>query len=225
MFLTILFVTVVTIYLFLKYIFSYWWRKGFAYIKPEIPLGNMGATVKGKTSFGLNIWDHYKASDSPFTGIYLFTTPSLLIRDPDLVRKILINNNQSFYDRGLRCNSECDILSENLFTLPGARWKNLRNKLSPTFTSGKLKAMMPTILDIGRKQQNYLMEKAQNNEIVEMKDAALRYTLDIISNVIFGYEINSFTESDNQFRTFHKRVNNPTFFENIKTAMSFLCPQ
>lgn len=225
MWLGILLVTVVSVYLFLKYIFTYWKRKGFPYIEPEIPLGNMGSTVKGKTSFGLNIWEHYKDSDDPFTGIYLFTTPSLLIRDPDLVRKVLISEYQSFHDRGLRCNAKVDVLSEHLFTLPGARWKHLRSKLSPTFTSGKLKAMMPTILEIGKRQQNYLIEKAKNNEIVEMKDASLRYTLDIISNVIFGYEINSIAEPDNPFRTFHKRLSKPTFSENIKVALSFLCPQ
>lgn len=222
---TILIAIISAIYLFFKYISTYWKRKGFPYIEPTILIGNMSRTVKGKTSFMLNVWDHYKASNDPFTGIYLFTSPSLLIRDPDLVRRILITDFASFHDRGIHCNTETDYMSENLFCLPGARWKALRNKLSPTFTSGKLKAMFPTILNIGQRLQNHITKAIENDEIIEMKDMSLRYTLDIVSNVIYGHQINTIDFPNNEFHDIMKRFSAPTVKEMIMGALVMFCPK
>lgn len=222
---TILLIIVTSIYLFFKYISTYWWRKGFPYMEPTILIGNMSNTVKGKTSFMCNIWEHYKTSDEPFTGVYLLTSPSLLVRDPDLVRRILVTDFQSFHDRGIHCNTKTDFMSENLFCLPGAQWKALRQKLTPTFTSGKLKAMFPTILNIGQRLQNHLIKVVEKNEIIEMKNMSLRFTLDIVSNVIFGYEVNSIDYPDNEFHEITRRFSAPTLYEAIMGAFVMLSPQ
>lgn len=216
---------VTLVYIFFKYISTYWWRKGFPYIEPTILIGNMSRTVKGKTSFMLNIWEHYKASEEPFTGVYLLTSPSLLVRDPDLVRRILVTDFASFHDRGIHCNTKTDFMSENLFCLPGAQWKALRYKLTPTFTSGKLKAMFPTILNIGQRLQTYLTKSAEKNDVIEMKNMSLRYTLDIISNVIFGYEVNSIDFPDNEFHAITRRFSEPTIYESIMGAFVMLSPK
>lgn len=215
-----------SIYLFLKYIFSYWSRKHVSYIEPVIPFGNLSDTVKGTTSFGLNVWNHYKYSNDPYTGLYLFTTPALLVRDPDFVRRVLVTDFNSFHDRGMHCNPEIDPMSENLFSLPGARWKNLRHKLSPTFTSGKLKAMFPTILEICERLQHYMTGLAKNAEIIDINDLCMRYTIDIVSNVIFGYEVDSINNPNNDFREFSKKINaNDSKWEDIKGALAFVSPR
>lgn len=162
------------VYLYLKFIFSYWQRKGFPYIEPTIPLGNLGLVATRKTSFGLNIAELYKRSTEPIVGIYLFFRPALLVRDAELVKKVLVNDFASFHDRGVFCNPKHDPLSETLFAMPGKKWKNLRSKLSPSFTSGKLKSMLPTIMVVGENLKNYLAPLADKSEVVEMKDVLSR---------------------------------------------------
>lgn len=161
-------------YAYFKYVFSYWQRKNYPYLTPSIPWGNLSSVAKRKTSFGINILELYEMTKEPFVGIYLLFRPGLLVRDADLVKKVLATDFPSFHDRGIFCNPKIDPLSETLFALPGRHWKMLRNRLSPTFTSGKLKAMLPTMLAEAEHLQKYLVPFADKGEILDMKDVLSR---------------------------------------------------
>lgn len=221
----ILFIAISAFYLYLKHVYSYWTRKGFSSIKPSIPFGNLGSVINNTKSFGVAIYDLYNSSSEAFVGIYLFFRPSLLIRDPELIRNILVKDFASFHDRGIYCNEKIDKLSGSLFTLSGYKWKNLRKQLTPTFTSGKLKSMFPIIQQVGIELQTAMKDYAVNNEIVDMKEYASRYTVDIIASVIFGYEINSIENPDNEFKWFSNRVNNSGFIQSLRVAVAFCCPK
>lgn len=106
------------IYLLLKYKFSYWQRHGVAYIEPSLLWGNLTSVATRKTSFGINIAELYNATVEPFIGIYLFYRPGILVRDPELVKKVLATDFTSFYDRGVYCSGK-QPMSETLFALPG----------------------------------------------------------------------------------------------------------
>lgn len=96
--------------------------------------------------------------------------PFLIVNDPDLIRDVLAKEFASFHDRGLFCNEEIDPLSGHLFQLPGKKWRNLRVKLTPTFTSGKIKQIFPIMKDSGNILSAYLAEKAQTKSAVDIKD-------------------------------------------------------
>lgn len=163
-----------SLYLYLRYVYSYWSRNGFPYLKPSIPFGNLDRVAKRQMGFGETIYELYKQSSEPFVGIYMLFKPTLLVRDAGLVRKMLSADFASFHDRGVYCNPKYDPLSDNLFAMTGNRWKALRAKLTPTFTSGKLKAMLPTIMDEGERVMKYLEKSADGNEVVEVKDLMSR---------------------------------------------------
>lgn len=165
---------VTAVYLFLRYVYSYWSRKGFPYLEPSIPAGNLMRLAKCEMCFGETLFDLYKQSTEPFVGIYMLFKPALLVRDAALVHKILTVDFGSFHDRGVYCNPKNDPLSEGLFSMSGLRWKTMRAKLSPTFTTGKLKAMLPTIMGEGDRLTQYMEKFADNKEVVEVKDLMAR---------------------------------------------------
>lgn len=84
------------------------------------------------------------------------------------------------HDTGVYIDEVHDPLSGNLFGMCGDKWKNLRAKLTPVFTSGKLKAMFSTLLDCAVPLKRYLNREAENGNVVEMREIAARYTTDII---------------------------------------------
>lgn len=122
---------------------------------------------------GINLYELHKRSNEPIVGIYLLFRPALLVRDADLAKNILTTDFANFYDRGIYHNPN-DPVADHMLMLPGKAWKQLRAKLSPTFSSSKLKVMMPAILQKSENLKQKLLPSAQNGDIVEMKDLLMR---------------------------------------------------
>ncbi|XP_029671872.1 probable cytochrome P450 6a17 [Formica exsecta] len=139
-------------------------------------------------------------------GIYTFFKPNLVIADPDLIQAVLTKEFKNFHDRGMFCNEKIDPLSGHLFVLPGKKWRNLRVKLTPTFTSGKIKQMFAILKTCGEEFVKSLESIAQTGDSIEIKDWFARYTTDIIMSTAFGVKSNCIKEGDNEFRYWGKKV-------------------
>lgn len=62
------------------------------------------------------------------------------------------------------------ISAGHLFAIGGTRWRNLRTKLSPTFTSGKMKMMFSTLVDCGLALEKYVENNVNNDEGIDIKE-------------------------------------------------------
>lgn len=147
------------------------------------------------------IYQKMKAENKLYMGMYSMITPSLIITDLDLIKCILVNDFNTFPDRGLYFNPYNDPLSLNLVRLSGDRWRKIRQKLTPTFTSGKMKLMFATVKEIGDQFVSTMYDNMKTqNSFVEVRDLCARFTTDVIGNVAFGLECNSLTEPHAEFR-------------------------
>lgn len=97
-------------------------------------------------------------------------TPHLIINDPELIRLIMVKDFNNFHDRGLYFNKKIDPLTGHLFFLPGEEWKHLRSKLSPTFTSGKIKQLFPLVEKVGHDLIREFDNSIRISKVVEIKD-------------------------------------------------------
>lgn len=101
-----------------------------------------------------------------------------------------------------------DPLSAHLFNVDNPKWRILRTKLTPTFTSGKMKMMFGTVCDVGAKLIKTLGEASElavNNEI-EIKDIAARFTTDVIGSCAFGLDTSSLEDPQSLFRKHGKKI-------------------
>lgn len=128
-FTTLLSILLATFYFYVKFAFSYWKRRGVPFLEPSFPLGNFGETFRGVRSLGQNIQELYDASNDPVVGVYVALRPAMIIRDPKIIRDVLIKDFQSFRDRGFHLDSNVDPLAENLF-FSDAKWKEMRAKVN-----------------------------------------------------------------------------------------------
>ncbi|XP_073989018.1 cytochrome P450 6k1-like [Rhodnius prolixus] len=80
------------------------------------------------------------------------------------------------------------LFSNGLFQLSGTIWRSLRYKMSPAFTSGKLKMVFNGMLDCTEEMIN-LMKKNLHQDY-EVQNALITFTIDVIANTVFGVQFN-----------------------------------
>ncbi|XP_037903379.1 probable cytochrome P450 6d5 isoform X2 [Hermetia illucens] len=226
MFLVTLGLLLAAIFIIHQYIYGYWKRRGIPYIKPHLIYGNLKGFVNRNESFALSAANLYYKSEEPAVGVYLFFRPAILIRDADLAKKVLVTDFQNFYDRGVHSNEESSPVSANLFSLEGKNWKDLRANLTPTFTSGKLKKMMPEIELVGNRMEEYLENLIESgHSIIDMDEVATKYTNDVIVSIFFGLDVDSFKDNANIFAQCRDQINSKDFMINLTMATVFLYPK
>lgn len=94
------------------------------------------------------------------------------------------------------------------FFLRGSKWKKLREKITPTFTSAKMKQLFTTVLDVGQSLQQYLVPFGAHSEDIDVRDILARFMTDVIATCAFGLETNSLTNPTSKFREMGKKMIN-----------------
>lgn len=219
-FLILLTLTFIYLYIF-KYKYKYWERHGIPYSTPVFPYGNI---ILGKElHWGQQtLRDYLKFKDqSPFYGGFRMTDPCIYVTSPELAKNMMIKDFHSFYGRGMYENYKDDPLSAHLFNLDGPRWKRLREKLTPVFTTGKIKYMMPTMSKVATNLVEALTEELRIESTLDMKEWVARFTTDVIGTVAFGLECNSLRDPDAEFRRQGKRVFTSINPVKILTSLNF----
>lgn len=216
---------VVTAFVYVKNAFSYWKRKNIPYVEPCFPYGNFKNVFLQKLSFSGELKRLYDITSGPFYGIYSSFQPILLIRDPNLIRSILVKDFSNFDEHGWYVDDKVDPMYNNILMQNGEIWKRMRSTLSPAFTSGKIKAMFPTIMECAKSLEDYMRKFAENHETVEVCEVFALLATNIIASIGFGIELDCIKNTDCEFRRYGKRFFEPTLKNAIRKALMFSAPK
>ncbi|PNF20303.1 Cytochrome P450 6a2 [Cryptotermes secundus] len=205
--LTMAIILFTSVWYYFKSEYSFWKKKGVRFISPVIPFGNIKDMILLRKATGEMLKVLYdEFPEEPFVGTYELTKPMLIIRDPELIKRVTVKDFSYFQDRGVPVNEELEPLGSHLLNLTGKKWRTLRSKLTPTFTSGKIKMMFHLMIECAEQLKDYLEKPAQNGEILEMKEAVAKYSTNVIGLCAFGLQFNAINESDSEFRRIGRRV-------------------
>jgi cytochrome P450 family 6 len=213
------------IIVYFKISYSYWKKRGVPTLKPTVPFGNFRDSVLFGRNPGFEITHLYKAFEHHrIGGVYNLSGPSLLIRDTEIIKDVLIKDFDHFFSRGRSFDEEYEPLDAHLFSLSGTKWRNLRVNLTPVFTSRKMKMMFGTVVECGKELENYLQKPASNGETIELKDILARYSTDIIASCAFGVQCNCLRNPDAEFRSWGRRVFETKFRQRLTTLLNIVYP-
>lgn len=164
------------IYLCIKRRHKYWDQRKVPYLKPKnLIMGNTAMVLLNKVplvKYHAKIYE--ELAPHKFGGYFNFLTPVLVIRDPDLIKNVLTKDFHYFMNRGSGFIDENEPLTLHLFNLSGERWKITRTKLTPTFTSGKIKIMFDLMNECAQELSDIINKALENEETLEVKEIMSR---------------------------------------------------
>jgi len=144
-------------------LFLYWYgTRGFKALKilnvpgPK-PIPFFGNFLEARKYDGLHLMhlDYLKKYGKVYA-VCLGGKPSLVVADPELLKQIMIKDFPNFRNR-FQVQSPGPLFNKNLLNAKDETWKRIRNTLTPTFSAGKMKLMVPLI----EKSCDTLLEKLE----------------------------------------------------------------
>ncbi|XP_017776440.1 PREDICTED: cytochrome P450 9e2-like [Nicrophorus vespilloides] len=181
-----------------------------------------------KKSISELLLDNYNEfPDSRYNGVFQLFKPVLLLRDTELINRIIVKDFDHFTDH-VNLISELNepIWSNNLLTLKGEKWRDMRATLSPAFTGSKMRLMFVLMSECAQKVAKHFEDHSEESKSIELKDLFTRYTNDVIATCAFGVQCNSIKQRNNEFYKMGKLATDFTsIWRNIKFCMFILMPK
>ncbi|KAM6156414.1 cytochrome P450 3A4-like [Erethizon dorsatum] len=210
------------LYLYGTYTHGHFKKLGIPGPKPLPFLGNLLSYRKGSWMFDVECYKKY----GKIWGLYEGRQPVLFITDPEMIKTVLVKECYSAFTN--RRSFRPDIfMRKTLFSSQDEQWKRLRTLLSPTFTSGKLKEMVPIIEQYGDALSKNLKREAEKGVPVSMKNIFGAYSMDVIMGTSFGVNVDSLNNPQDPFVDKAKKLLNFDVFSPLiflGFLFSFLIP-
>ncbi|XP_059044996.1 cytochrome P450 6B6-like [Achroia grisella] len=224
-YLAIILVLLVLLYLYNVRNFDYWKKKGVVYAKPIIFFGCaakmyllLESAVTSLTNF------YFEHPNEKFIGSFRSTAPSLVLRDPEMVKQVIISDFVYFHERGIVPGKSLEPMFMNLFFGEGDLWRLLRQRLTPAFTSSKLKAMFPLIVERAEHLRARTLKAAVNGHAIDARDLMARYTTDFIGACGFGLDADSLNDEDSAFRKLGVNIFTFSFRDGVVILLKDMFP-
>ncbi|XP_063828070.1 cytochrome P450 6B2-like [Ostrinia nubilalis] len=226
LFVAVAIVFVIVLYYYGTRTFNYWKKRN---IKHEKPLPFVGTNLKNfaqKASMAMMATETYrKFPNEKVVGFYRGTVPELLIRDPEIAKRILVTDFQHFNARGFNPHKTViEPLMKNLFFADGDLWRLIRQRFTPAFSTGKLKAMFPLITKRAENLQLFT-EEIVNRDHFDAHELMARYTTDFIGECGFGISMDTLNAENSQFRAFGKRIFERRLRDGVSSALKIMFPE
>lgn len=152
--------------------------------------------------------------------------PTFILADADLVKQITIKDFDHFVNRDKNFSEDMDKISGNmLFALADEKWRNMRNTLSPIFTSSKMKMMFGILQECANEFIEHFEKEAGNDDgkvEVDCKEYYSRYTIDGISTAVLGFKGDCITNKESKLYKFALTFNATTSWQTLKIFVFFL---
>ncbi|CAL8358176.1 unnamed protein product [Lota lota] len=147
-------------------------------------------------------------------GYYIGRRPIVVLADPDIIRQVTVKGFSTFPNR-LNNNFAPKPMSDCLLMLRDEQWKRVRSILTPSFSSAKMREMVPLINTATDVLMNNLNAHADSGEAFDFHRCSGCFTMDVIASVAFGTQLDSQSNPDDPFVHNGQKFFDFTFFKPI----------
>lgn len=238
----LLIIFTVIIMILYNFVLKHWWyfsRQNVKFIRGYPIIGSLHEFFIGNKSFADAVLKLYRhMPDEQVVGLYELTHPVFLVRDPELIKRITVQDFEHFLNHQGNFDVSGDtLMAKTLFFSRDQQWKEMRTILSPAFTGTKMRLMfeliqetsvefMQTIRGVyATPESEELDTPTTDNFEVELKDLLSRYTTNVIATCAFGLKVDAVTERDNEFFQCGKKMTDFDGIQGMKFLLSDAVPR
>lgn len=196
----ILFVITTIIGIIYQFVLRSWFYfndRNVAFIRGLPLLGSVYKSVIGFEPIAISyrrLYEHFP--NEKFIGIYdLGGRPSYLIRDPDLIKQLLITDNEYFVD----AKFENDLFAHALFGMRASKWYRKRSTVNPIISANQMRMMHSLMVKTSEQFIETLKKTDKIAKIFDSRKLFTHYANDVIAATAFNIKINSMDDVNNEF--------------------------
>ncbi|KAG5677406.1 hypothetical protein PVAND_007166 [Polypedilum vanderplanki] len=211
---------------------NYFKDRKIPYLKSPVILGAYADVALGRKGVYRtieHIYNDIKFKDEKYFGIFVFHKPGLFVKDLDIIKQMLITDFNSFNNRYVASNIHDPLGYYQLFLLKNPLWKTIRSKMTPFFSSVKLKASYNLIEKLGRDLNHYVTVRfndAHKKVEFDLKNLTDYFFVDVIASIAYGVEANTIKNSGGEFyEAAHSIFDVKNFWRGLEMSSMFLVPQ
>ncbi|XP_021957663.2 cytochrome P450 9e2 [Folsomia candida] len=198
--------------------------------KKVLNMGNIVITAfyyliykkKGRLAIIQVSYEQMKKAQVSIAGKMVMGVANYFVIDSDMLKQILVKDFDHFVNRRFQM-SEHDILANKMLIFQNdEKWKSLRSKMSPTFTTGKIKRLFSLFNDSAKKLVKYVderMAESTDGEI-DLGEGYSKFTMDTIASAVCGMNSQAFDQTEHSLFELMGKKLQITF--NSKNIFKFL---
>ncbi|XP_063977908.1 cytochrome P450 9e2-like [Diachasmimorpha longicaudata] len=202
-------------------------KDGIPHVKPMTALVGFIFNFARGISVSESISQFYNVNENvKYVSTRFMMTSALMILDLDLAKEVSITAFDHFVNHdGFIMPRHEPIFGKNLFFLEDNKWREVRNLLTPAFTSSKLKGMFKLMSECATTFADYLAEQSHEKPIdINSKDVFSRYANDVIGTCAFGVNVDSMRNPNNDFYVNGRKATNLGGFNLVKMFLAKRLP-
>jgi len=133
----------------------------------------------------------------PMIHVRLGGFPLLVIADHELIATLLRDRPEGFRrpSRMQEIMSEMGI-QDGVFVAEGEHWAKQRRMVMASFAPGQVRAYLPALLNVAARLRTRWELAATKDRAIDLQAELMRFTVDAISGLAFGMDVNTIESSD-----------------------------
>nr|CAD7571558.1 unnamed protein product [Timema californicum] len=156
---------------------------------------------------GFLMKEYEKHADQPYFGLFSIDKPAFVVRDLDVAKNILVKDFEVFQNRSISVDEQTDPLNaKGIIVQKGKKWRYIRMKLTPTFSSNKIKNMFCLVDAKAAELAEFVEQQSLKGNTISVKDISSGYTIDVLASCAFGVNANAINDGNGEFPKILRKI-------------------
>lgn len=232
--LLLIFSVIVTVLIVIAYLWHrrmelFFIRNKVPYVSSSIFGGSLREVFLNRASMAeimVKIYKEATERNVPCIGARFLNKNCLIICDLDLIKRVLIQDFNHFSNRSASGEAHRDPFGGyNLFLAKNPFWHEMRSKITPVFTTFRMRRFFDEVSGMGEKLAQKLMQEIPDKKVMSLKDLNGAYTIDVYASCSFGIDVNFLDDPKSLFGNAALEMFNFKTGRALEFATHFLMPE